>query len=263
MSHGYMVELIQIADRILELDQLELSIKGTSDWKIAKAEYEAAKERFGIVADRYIDGLLANSEWRGKAVEEVEASIAEFREQGDAGWLPALEYLEENFLPKLRREASRSPNTRKAIKAAPWAVGAVVILLYFGIRFTSGTPVSAPLESRAGIEQRAAAIEKVIRYDDWMDTRVRRGGMFKGILLWPIEPSQSEIEAAAEFAGLVLQGQNYATGCGAVIGAADELSDEQIDMVGEVAEYVRAESTVWRDPPVQTVLDGLEQAPSC
>ena len=32
-----------------------------------------------------------------------------------------------------------------------------------------------------------------------MDTRVRRGGWLKGILFWPVEPTEEEIEYASEF----------------------------------------------------------------
>lgn len=263
MSDTYMGELLKLADRIVELDQMESELSGTSDWKVAKAEYEASQRQFETLGDEYIDGLLASDEMRGKAVEDVEVSIAEFREHGDPSWQPALAYFEDNFLPKLRKEAARSPHTRKAIKALPWALGALVVALYFGIRIFSGTPVAAPLESREGLEQRAAATEKVIRYDDWMGTRVRRGGWLKGIMLWPVEPTESEIDGAAEFVALVIEGQGYAGGCGAVRGSADGLSDAQIDMIGEVAEYVRADSTVWKDPSVETVLDGLEQATRC
>ena len=32
-----------------------------------------------------------------------------------------------------------------------------------------------------------------------MDTRVRRGGWLKGIILWPAEPTEEEIKFASEF----------------------------------------------------------------
>jgi hypothetical protein len=59
---------------------------------------------------------------------------------------------------------------------------------------------SANIETRGGMQQRAAAVEKALRYDDLVGTRVRRGGMFKGVMFWPIKPTDGEIGGAAELA---------------------------------------------------------------
>ena len=59
--------------------------------------------------------------------------------------------------------------------------------------------VNAPMESTAGIAQRAATLEKLLDYDDSMDTRVRKGGWLKGIIFWPAEPTEEEIKHASEF----------------------------------------------------------------
>ena len=263
MATSYLAELLKLADRTIELDQLEDNIKGTSDWKAAKAEYEGCKEQFARLGDQYIDGLLASDEGRAGAVTDVEAQIAEFREQGDPSWHPALDYLETHFLPKLRKEAGRSPRMRKAIKASPWVLAAVIAAVYFAVRLLSGTPVDAPLETREGIEQRAAAAVKALRYDDLMHTHVRKGGFLKGIMLWPIEPTEQEVQGAAEFVGLVIEGQRYTQGCGSVTGYDDKLSKPQIKMIKEVAGYVRDEATTWDEPPVKTVLSGLKHASAC
>lgn len=92
---------------------------------------------------------------------------------------------------------------------------------------------------------------------------MRRGGFLKGILFWPIEPSEEEIAGSAELVGLVFDGQEYAEGCGGVIGDGDTISDDQIDMVEEVAEYLQDTSTEWDETPILTVLRGLEQASAC
>src|SRR3546814_20852323 len=86
----------------------------------------------------------------------------------------------------------------------PGVFVAVCVVAYFGLRLCIAVDVSAPIASREGVVQRAAAMEKYVRYDDFMHTEVRKGGWLKGIMFWPIEPSDAEMTAAAEFAGLTL-----------------------------------------------------------
>jgi hypothetical protein len=59
--------------------------------------------------------------------------------------------------------------------------------------------VTQPIETvGGGVRQRTAALEKVLDYDDSMDTKVRRGGWLKGILFWPAKPTDEEIGYAGE-----------------------------------------------------------------
>lgn len=142
------------------------------------------------------------------------------------------------------------------------------MIIYFGIRFASEVNVSATLESKLGLQQRAAAAEKVIQYDDWMGTRVRRGGWIKGILLWPIEPSDVEANAAGEFVSVALEGYNILTQqneiCGNLInGYGNQLSDEQIKFVDEIAVTIQEPNLSWQEPPVMTVLHAIKEKFPC
>ena len=263
MSQGHLWELVQIAVRIMELDQLESQLTDKRDWKAAKEEYEAQQSHFNKVRDEYVDALLDQEESRDSAADNVGAQLAGLRNQADPSWYPAIDYTSDSLLPYLAKEAAKSPRMRKAIKLAPLVAGALAVIAYFTVRLVSGTPVTESIETRAGLQQRAAAVEKVIRYDNWMSTRVRRGGWLKGVLLWPIEPTDAEINGAADFVGLVLEGQQYAEGCGSVVSYGDNLTDDQIDMVGEVADYIQRDDVQWEEPAVMTVVVGLQQADKC
>src|SRR3546814_16807963 len=92
------------------------------------------------------------------------------------------------------------------MKMMPWVIVAVCVVAYFGLRLFSAVDVSAPIASREGVVQRAAAMEKYVRYDDFMHTEVRKGGWRKGIMFWPIESSDTESETAWEFGVLQLGG---------------------------------------------------------
>src|SRR3546814_13799862 len=76
----------------------------------------------------------------------------------------------------LQKEAKKSPAYRKAMKMMPWVIAAVCVVAYFGLRLFSAVDVSAPIASREGVVQRAAAMEKYVRYDDFMRSEERRVG---------------------------------------------------------------------------------------
>lgn len=263
MTQSHLGELLQIAVTIMELDDLENELTDKSEWRAAKKQYEAQQEEFDRLRNEFVDGLLSGNGPHETIVDDVTAQIEEVRQRADPSWYPAIDYTSDNLLPYLQKEARKSPGLRKVQKAAPFVAGALVIIAYFGVRIFAATPVTESIDSRLGLQQRSAAAEKAIRYDDWSGTRVRRGGWLKGILFWPIEPTETEIQSAAEFVTVVLEGQQYAEGCGSVTGYGDSLSDSQIDMISEVADYIQDDSVVWEDPPVFTILRGLESASAC
>jgi|CXWL01.1.fsa_nt_gi hypothetical protein len=149
-------------------------------------------------------------------------------------------------------------------------IGAVVA--YFGIRLTNGIEITAPLESSLGLQQRAAAASKVIRYDEAMNTRVRRGGMFKSVLFWPIKPSEAEIKGAREFVTVTLEGHSYLMRqrdfCGyALSDGYDELTHRlsplQLKLVTAVAKHVQQKDILWKFPPALTLLDAIKVGLPC
>ncbi len=152
---------------------------------------------------------------------------------------------------------------RKAMKVAPFAAAALVAIVYFGIRLFGGVSITNEIQTKEGLQQRAAAFEKATRYDDWMGTRVRNGGWAKGILFWPLKPTDAEIEGAGEFAELVLQGQQYAKGCGSVTFSGNTVSEGQIRMINQVADYLQRDDVTWEDPALKTVLTALKNAEAC
>ena len=263
MGQSYLGELVDAAATIMELDRVEGSLTDKRDWKAAKAQYEAQVARFNKLRDEYVDTILKADNDRSQAADDVRQQLAEIREGADPSWHPAIDYTSDNLLPKLTKEAARDPRLRKALKLAPSVAGAAAVIVYFGVKLYSEVNVTDPIETRSGIEQRAAAAEKAIRYDDLMGTHVRRGGWVKGILFWPIKPSELEIASAGEFVSLVLEAQGHAEGCGSVVGYGDTLSEQQLQMVDEVANVIRDRETTWDEYPPQTVVHALERLETC
>ena len=252
----------------MHLDAVESSLGKGREWKDAKARYEAAVELFKTRRKEYVDSLLVKGEVWSSIPDEIASELARIESEADPSWQSAITYTQDNLLPYLTKEARRNPLMRDVINWAPLAAGVVAVIAYFTIRLTSGLDVSAPFESQLGLQQRATAAEKVIRYDDWMETHVRRGGWLKGILLWPIEPTQSEIEGAAEFASVSLQGYDALAQRGEICGNLVEgydskLSKGQIEFVDQIADGIQSDKLQWSSEPMVTVLDQIRAKYPC
>jgi hypothetical protein len=268
MGYATLDDLLGLAAEIMELDALEASLGKGSEWKAAKKRYEARVEQFNSKRKDYVDTVLVKGDDWSVIPDAVAADLDNIGASADASWQPAVQYTKENLIPFITKEAGKSPLTRDIIKWSPVVLAAVGAIAYFGIRFTSGVDVSAPLETKLGLQQRAVAAEKVIQYDDWMGTHVRRGGWIKGLLFWPIEPSESEVKAASEFVSVALEGYDVLTQqsaiCGNLMGGSgDQLSGGQIKFVDEIAEKIQEANLSWQEPPVMTVLQPIKEKFPC
>ena len=268
MGYASMDDLLELAAGIMQLDADEASLGKGREWKEAKKQYEAAVGLFNSKRKDFVDSLLVKGEDWSAIPDSVAEELEGIQAGADASWHPAIQYTRENLLPFLTKEADRSPVVRDIIKWTPTALGIVVAIAYFGIRLTSNVDVTAPIETKLGIQQRAAAAEKVIRYDDLMGTHVRRGGWLKGIMLWPIEPDEAEIKGAGDFVSLALEGYDALTQkqeiCGTLVaGDGDKLSKDQISFIDDVAEHMRRDDTKWDAPPVLTVLQPIKAKFPC
>jgi hypothetical protein len=268
MSYASMDDLLELAAGIMQLDAAEASLGKGREWKQAKKQYEAAVEEFNSKRNDYVDTLLVKGEDWSAVPDGITEELDRIEAGADASWYPAIQYTRENLLPFLTKEAGRKPIVRDVIKWTPTALGVAAAVAYFGIRLTSGVEITVPIESKMGIQQRAAAAEKVIRYDDWMGTHVRRGRWLKGIMLWPIEPGEAEIKGAGEFVSLALDGYDVLAQkgqiCGSLIGGYDnKLSKEQISFIDDIAEDLQQDGIQWQTPPVLTVLEPIKAKFPC
>ncbi|MBN1783802.1 MAG: hypothetical protein JW812_02430 [Alphaproteobacteria bacterium] len=105
--------------------------------------------------------------------------------------------LQDFVLKRLAKEAKKSPFRRK-IERYFWK-GFLVVLAVFALIFRQYNliTVDAPLETKEGIMQRAAAYDKFSTYNSLVAGS--RNGFAKMILFWPIEPTKEEVNYASEF----------------------------------------------------------------
>src|SRR3546814_19562743 len=107
------------------------------------------------------------SDWSSDVCSS-DLELEDFRSKAHISWRPATDYTADHLVPFLQKEAKKSPAYRKAMKMMPWVIAAVCVVAYFGLRLFSAVDVSAPIASREGVVQRAAALVKYVRYADFM-----------------------------------------------------------------------------------------------
>lgn len=56
-----------------------------------------------------------------------------------------------------------------------------IVIIIFSLKWYWLVEVNQPIETTKGVVQRAGTLEKLLDYDDSMDTHVRRGVWLKGI----------------------------------------------------------------------------------
>ncbi|ATY31682.1 hypothetical protein [Sphingomonas psychrotolerans] len=222
--------------------------------------------KYNSATRTFVYRLLKEGHSPEESARLVSEEINNIAALSDAGWQPVYEEIRGDILAQLDRDAGKRPWQRTARHFTPFIAAAIVTVGYFGLRLYNVTPVSAPLETRAGIAQRADALAKVMRYDDWSSSR--RGGFVKGILLWPIEPSQTEVKGAQELGGLIFAGANdlmrsrEACNTGLTNGSG-QLTRAEIELLNKVVTHLREKSTKWQNPPAMTILDPLRTAYPC
>ena len=221
----------------------------------------------GVGKIKHFSPFLRNEGTLAMGGRYVKYIIAEVRAKSDPSLLPTVDYVSQNLLPYLKNEAARDPKTRKIIKAIPWVLGGAAIIAYYVVRFSSAIPIEHALATKAGIQERAAAVEKLLRYDELMETHVRRGGWVKGILFWPVEPTDAEIKGASEFAALAFQAHTVSVeqfGCPEISRGSDSIpSKSELDFLDKTAEYLRAPATYWKDPPIDTAVEAAKVFGHC
>lgn len=268
MSDGGLNELLELAAGIMELDDAEQSLRKGHEWRAAKKQHDSLVEAFDKVRKNYVDGLLTKGEDWSHISAAVSSDLENIQSRADSSWHPSIDYTRNRLLPYLSKELGRPPIVREVIRWTPWALAGAAAIVYFSVRLTSSVEVGAPLSSKAGLQQRAAAVEKVLRYDDWMRTHVRRGGWLKGILFWPIEPSEEEIEGAAELVSTTLAGYDALAEqkvvCGSIAPSYDStLTPQQMKLTADVAEYLQRGDIIWQKPPLLTIVEPIKQAFPC
>lgn len=145
--------------------------------------------------------------------------FASLKQDADESWHNAIDDVGQRITKLALSESSKSPMRRKVEKNGVWIAIGVIAITMLSLKWYWLVEVDQPIETVTGTIQRAAALDKLLDYDDSMDTRVRRGGWLKGILFWPAEPTEKEIEHASEFLWAAVEIYDYLNTEGAICGS--------------------------------------------
>jgi len=229
-------------------------------------ERNKVQARYNTLRNAIVYDLLRREPDAAAAHNTMHRELDAERPGTPEGLLAFVDQVETELAAQIERDGARAPWRRTLVHRGPWIVAAVVLAIYFGLRIYSRQPVDAPLQTRAGIVQRAAAAHKALRYADWTDTRRRR--WVAELLFWPIAPTDAETKGAGEFAAMVLDGRRFLAEqrliCApAAPSSAEGITDADLDLVGTVADAVRAPGLRWADPPILTLLAPIRAAYPC
>ena len=165
------------------------------------------------------------------------------------------------------KQQAKSSFRRKVEHYRPAIVIVAVAAVYFGLRFYSAVPTYDQIETRDELIAGYTALQKVDRYDDLAGTRARKGGWLKGIMLWPIEPTEDEVEFAADMVWLSIRMHDYLLEEGLICNntLSGPLENEDIDTKLEYARLVGdfAETSPQQGNAIELTAAALDQSYSC
>ena len=222
----------------------------------------SARTRFVAACKAFVHDLLRDGGDPEEIIPYLHADLDALAAQ--PGTEPkAVTLVREALLAQFDIRARKNAARRRLIAAIPVVLVALVVIGYFSWRFANLITIDQPVDTREGLKQRAAAVEKVIRYDGYHLEDVKRFRWFINLLAWPTEPTESEIKGAGEFMGAVRtvstnlveqgpQGQTYYCGIsfdGNPLGMSMAM--------GNIARRIRSPGTEWRDPPLATLREAV------
>jgi hypothetical protein len=233
------------------------------------ARRDEIEARYWGAVGTFVDDLVADRRTASAAMRAVNDDFDEISALSSVELHSTYDKIRYDLINRIEDEAGPPAWQGTAQKRLVGIGGvALVILLaggYFALRQYNLTPVTAPIETRAGLEQRADALAKVLHYESWASGR---RGMIKNILLWPFEPIPEEVEGARELSGLALGGAaklvQAGEACGIQFGSGDQaLTPQEQGVLEKVSGHLHDKSAQWRDPPILTVLDPIRSSYPC
>jgi len=242
---------------------LELQDIGTTD----RSRYVETSDRYTTAITVLADDLLSAHKRADAASDAARRDLDEIAVASEDDLEPVYAKVRYDILKRIDSVAGPTP-AQQAMKTRLVGIGGVAFVLLFaagyaGVRQYSATPVDATIDSRSGIQQRADALNKVIRYDGFGGG----GGLIRTLLLWPIEPTALEGRNAGEFAGLILAGarrlRDEGAACKLPLTTSGPLSDVEVELLKSVTAHLRADTVKWRDPPIMTILDPIRGQYPC
>ena len=208
--------------------------EGIQKMKVALAEESAA----------LITNTLDGWDSRQPLSDFLEQRLNAIKAASDESWHLAIDDVKIQLIRISSKESKKGATRRKIEKNGWWLTLLFIGIAMGALKWHWIIDVNQPVDTITGVIQRAATLEKVLDYDDTMDTRVRRGGWAKGIIFWPAEPTEKEIGYAAEFLWNTIEVYDYLKEKNIVCGNPilynpdDDNYEDEIKVSQVVIEYI-------------------------
>lgn len=247
-----------VVNRALELEAADASTR------------VGGKQRYDDAVDVLAMSFVAEYHALPKASAAVTSEIEDIARLSEADMRPVLDKVRYDLIGRIEEELGPS-RAQTAMRTRLLGLGAVagIVLVLAGavaLRQYNAIPISAALDTRPGIEQRAAALAKVMRYDDWNPGSGGLRRLLGQFALWPFEPSEAEIQGARELAGAIANSAEQLRDAGQAcklpaFGAP--VTDEQIAFLAKIVARLRDKTTTWGNPPAATVFNAIRTSYPC
>lgn len=245
-----------------ELEQFKgyLDAEGLKQQNTVKAAYQAERNKlvYQLIGD------LADAD---EAVARVDADLDACKEV-NPGWALTVDVVREDINNRIRGEAGKPVWRRRLQYYSVPIIVSTLAIAYVGTWMYNDLEIDQPIETKAGIIQRADALDKVLRYQDLMSGQAQRGGWIKPFLFAPLEPDDAELEGARGFSSLVLAGYDKLESEGLACDLAKSIPAEapteaELELLEHASAYVHDPVVQWREPPPMTLLDAVIKDRPC
>lgn len=250
----------------------EIAALGSTD-PADRVRRDALEADYAEALQQFATDILKEMRTSERAIEAVNYDLNEISSLSDEALYPVLDRIRYDAINRIEELAgpslSQRPGFTRLVGLGGVAFVVLVVAGYFALRSYNAVALGAPIETRAGIEQRANALAKVLRYEDMGGggMNVRPSGFVKNLVLWPFEPTDQEIAAARDLAGLIFAGAvrlgEERQACKLPLTNSEIVSEGEIDLLRKTVAHIRDKRTTWRTPPVMTVLDPIRATYPC
>lgn len=106
------------------------------------------------------------------------------------------------------------------------------------------TKITEPYQTRAGIQQRRDATDRVLDHERVMSSTARRSGIFKLVLDWPMSPTAAELDAFSEYAGDIIGLYKTLVAEKIICGSSDLTVDQATGVVQKVNDDISLQDEI-------------------
>lgn len=246
---------------------LDLAALGKGDPQ--RAEMEASYE---TTLHAFATGVLKDQRIAVRAVEAVNHDLNKLVAMSEADMHPVFDRIRYDVVNRIEEEAGPTWIERIGVARLVGLGGMLLVVLllagYFGLRAYNAIEIRDKIDTRPGIEQRAAALEKLLKHGADPDTvDMNRSALIRRILHWPLEPTESETAAARQLAALIFEGadrlKQEGQACNLPLPSGTMVTEEEAAMLLKIATGLRDKQIAWRTPPAATVLDVIRANYPC